>query len=136
MERSTSAVSRRVVVTGLLALVALPALAHPGRHRHPHGRGPRVRPRRRIRRRRVRRRVVWRTVRGRRVLVVPTALAIGWELVVDDRVVVVTEVHEHRVVVEHADGSKESIDVVKEDSGENAEDLEGSEYEVEEDAEE
>jgi bifunctional DNA-binding transcriptional regulator/antitoxin component of YhaV-PrlF toxin-antitoxin module len=68
--------------------------------------------------------------------VVPTALAIGWELVVDDRVVVVTEVHEHRVVVEHADGSKESIDVVKEDSGENAEDLEGSEYEVEEDAEE
>lgn len=65
------------------------------------------------------------------MLVVPAMLAVGWELFVDDQVVVVKEVHEHTVVVEYSDGRKESIEVVREDTEENAKELEGSEYEVE-----
>ena len=119
--------SRRVLLTGLFALVASSALAHTGRHRHPHRPG-----RRWVRRRRIRRRVRWRTVRGRRLLVVPLTLHIGTELLMDnDIVVVVREVHEHKIVVEHADGHTEEIEVEREDTEENTKDLEGSEYEVE-----
>ncbi len=127
------AISRRVLLTGLLLLVAPPALANPGRHVHPHGpkRRRRRRVRRRVRRHRIRRRARWRMLRGRRVLVVPVGLAVGWELSLDDRIVVVREVHEHKIVVEHADGTAESIDVAKEDTAENTNELEGSEYEVE-----
>jgi hypothetical protein len=59
--------------------------------------------------------VFWRRIRGRRVLVVPPGLAVGSQLSVDDRVVVVQEVHETRIVVEDADGKRESIDVVEEE---------------------
>ncbi len=65
------------------------------------------------------------------MLVVPVGLAIGWELALDDRVVVVREIHEHKIVVERADGTTESIEVVKEDTADNTKELEGSEYEVE-----
>ena len=130
--------SRRSFLIGLLVLLAPPALAHPGHHRHPHVRRHRGR-RRRVHRRRVRRRVVWRTNRGVRRLVVPVAVAPGWELVVDDRVVVVKQVHPDAIVVAHADGTTEKIPVRKQDTEENKQDLEGSEIvetvdeEVEED---
>lgn len=72
------------------------------------------------------------------MLVVPLAVAVGWELFIDDKVVVVKEVHEHKVIVEHSDGRAEEIEVAKEDTEENAKDLEGSEYEeeIEEEVEE
>lgn len=125
------ALSRRAVVFALLTLLAPPALAHPGKHRHPHGVKRRIRRRRRVHRRRVRRRVGWRVVRGRRRLVVPVGLAVGWELVVDDRVVVVKEIEETRIIVEHEHGNSESIPFIREDDDQNTKDLEGSEYEVE-----
>ena len=75
--------------------------------------------------------MIWRTTAGRRLLVVPLAVAVGWELMVDDNVVVVKEVHTEYVVVEKSDGSSEKIDIVKEDTDENSEELEGSEYEEE-----
>ena len=71
-------------------------------------------------------------MRGRRLLVVPLKLRIGTELLMDnDKVVVVREVHEHKIIVEHADGNMEEIEVEREDTEENTQDLEGSEYEVE-----
>ena len=126
---------RRQFIAGLLALSALPAFAHPGPHRHPHRRRAR-RVRRRVRRRRIRRRVLWRTVGPRRLLVVPLAVAVGWELLVDDRVAVVHEVHVDHVIVKHVDGTTAKIETVREDDAENAKELEGSEYEVEEEVEE
>lgn len=130
-------IKRRDFVAGLMAFagasaLTLEAVAGP-RRRAQRRRGRR---RRRRRRRRIRRRVIWRTVNGRRLLVVPVALAIGWELMVDDHVVVVKEVHTEYVVVEKGDGSTEKIDVVKEDTEENSVELEGTEYEeeVEDDA--
>lgn len=118
--------TRRSFLIGLLALLAPAALAHPGAHRHPHVRR-RLRRRRRAHRRRVRRRVVWRSTRGVRRLVVPVGVAPGWELVVDDRVVVVKEVQADVIVVTHADGTTEKVAVVKQDTAENTHDLEGSE---------
>ena len=126
---------RREFLAAVVALAAAPALAHPGFHRHPHRRRVR-RVRRRVRRRRIRRRVLWRTIGVRRVLVVPLAVAIGWELLVDDRVVIVHEVHADHVIVKDADGQTQKLEVVKEDDAENAKELEGSEYEVEEEVEE
>jgi hypothetical protein len=63
---------------------------------------------------------------------VPLAVAVGWELLVDDRVVVVHEVHVDHVIVRHGDGTTARIETVREDDAENAKELEGSEYEVEE----
>ncbi len=65
------------------------------------------------------------------MLVVPVDLAAGWELAVEDRVVIVKEVQEDRVVVENSDGSTESIEILREDNTDNKDDLGGSEYEVE-----
>jgi hypothetical protein len=127
--------SRRELLAALVAVSAGPALAHPGPHVHPHRRRVR-RVRRRVRRRRIRRRVAWRMFGPRRLLVVPVGVAVGWELLVDDRVVVVHEVHEHHVVVKHADGTTAKLDVHKEDTDENRQELEGSEYEVEDEVEE
>jgi hypothetical protein len=61
-------------------------------------------------------------VRGRRRLIVPVGLAVGWELVMDNRVVVVREVREHHVVVTHQDGSTETVDIDREDTDENSQD--------------
>ncbi len=80
--------------------------------------------------------MLWRPYRGRRRLVVPLAVAVGWEFMVDDRVVIVRDVHEHTIVVQHTDGKTEEIEVVKEDTEENTEDFEGSEYEEEPDEDE
>lgn len=133
--------NRRQFLTGLAAgaasLVLLPALgdaATPARRRRR-----RRRVRRRIRRR-VRRRAVRRMVRGRPWWVVPVGLAVGWELLHEDRVVVVREVKvveidgekaEVAVVVAAdagagAQASLEEIPIIREDTKENAEELEGS----------
>jgi hypothetical protein len=124
-------IPRRDFLIGLLVLGTIPAFAHAGSHRR------RVRRvRRRVRRRRIRRRVLWRAIGPRRLLVVPLAVAVGWELLVDDRVVVVEKVRSNYIVVKHSDGKTEKIEVAKEDTAENSAELEGSEYEVEEVVEE
>ena len=61
----------------------------------------------------------------------PLAVAVGWELALDDRIVVVKEVHGETLVVVHADGKRETVEIVREDTDENARELEGSTYEVE-----
>jgi len=101
-------------------------------------RGAARRARRRVRRvvrRRIRRRIVFRTVAGRRVWIAPVALAVGWELMLaDNRVVVVKETkfverNGARVevaVVQGADGKTEELDITREDTAENAKNVEGS----------
>jgi hypothetical protein len=126
---------RRGLLLGLIALLVSPAFGHPGPHLHPHRRRVR-RVRRRVMRRRIRRRVLWRAFGPRRLLVVPLAIAVGWELMVDDRVVVVHEVHVDHIIVKDADGKTEKVETVKEDNADNAKELEGSQYEVEEEVEE
>lgn len=128
---------RRQFLTGLVAgavtLTVLPNLADaatPARRRH------RRRVRRRIRRR-VRRRVVVRMVRGRPHWVVPLGLVAGWELMHENRVVVVREIKMIEVegartevaVVVDADGkdtSTREIAIVRENNRENTVELEGS----------
>ena len=118
-------ISRRSFMAALIAILASPTtLVHSGPPR-------RRRRRRRVRRRRLRRRVLWRTIGGRRLLVVPLAIAVGWELLKDDKVVIVKEVHTHKIVVEDTNGKTETIEIIKEDTKENLHDLEGSKYEVE-----
>lgn len=96
----------------------------------------------RRRRRRVRRRVrrhfrrvaVTRVVFGRRLWVVPVGLAIGWELVHDDRVVVVKELkvvesagaRSEVAVVQDSAGRIEEVELLREDTPENRKELEGS----------
>jgi len=127
-------VSRRVFTTTLLSLLAWPVLADKGFHRHPH------REKRRLRRarieqstvthRRIRRAVSWGEIRGRRVLIVPKALLPGWELLMEDELLLVNYVHASRIIVEDKNGSTRSIDVLKKNTDENTEELEGSQYEV------
>jgi hypothetical protein len=100
--------------------------AHPRRGHGPHARRVRRRVRRRIRRR-WRRRVAWRAVTGRRVLVVPVAAVVGWELAIDSRVVVVREVRPTTIVVVDVNGgAPEEIEVAREDTPENAVEMQGS----------
>lgn len=71
---------------------------------------------------------------GRPVWVVPIGLAVGWELLHDDKVVVVREVkivevdggQREVLVVAHRDGTVEDVEVVREDDEANAVELEGS----------
>ncbi|MBK8167693.1 MAG: hypothetical protein IPK64_17240 [bacterium] len=135
--------NRRQFLTGLVAgavsLTVLPALADastPARRRRQ-----RRRVRRRIRRR-VRRRVARRMIRGRAFWVVPVGLAAGWELLHEDRVVIVREIKVVELdgqktevaVVAPADAkaepgksaATEEIAILREDTKENAEELEGS----------
>jgi hypothetical protein len=99
--------------------------------------GPRrraVRRHRRRVRRRIRRRVAFRMVHGRRVWVVPVGLAVGWELMLDRRLVVVKETkyvlvdgaRTEVLVVQDGDGKTEEIHVAREDTADNRVDLEGS----------
>jgi hypothetical protein len=95
----------------------------------------RRRVRRRIRvRRRFRRRAIRRIVFGRPFWVVPVALVVGWELALADRVVVVKETRiiekegnkVEVAVVQDSDGKTEQIEITREDTADNAGDLEGS----------
>lgn len=127
-------IARALAAAGLLFVFEDEADAdRPGRHVRRARRRHRRRVRRRIRRR-IRRRVAWRRHHGRRVLVVPLALAVGWELAIDKRVVVVHEVKKVEVekqpvevvVVEEA-GKTEEIEIVREDTAGNTKELDGTE---------
>ncbi len=121
-------ISRRSFMAALIAILASPtSLVHSG----PPQRRRRRRRGRRVWRRRLRRRALWRTIGGRRLLVVPLAIAVGWEILKDEKVVIVKEVHTHKIIVEDTNGKTETIEIVKEDTKENLQDLEGSKYEVE-----
>jgi hypothetical protein len=134
--------NRRQFLTGLVAgAVTATLLPRWAEAASPARRRRRRRVRRRIRRR-VRRRVARRLIGGRPFWVVPVGLVVGWELVHENRVVVVREIR--TVVVE---GQKtevavvadldakvgagqvapgEEIAILREDTKENAAELEGS----------
>lgn len=114
---------RRELLAAAVALVAGGCLVRPHPMRH-HAR-VRRRVRRRIRRR-YRRRVAWRVVTGRRVLVVPTAVVVGWELSVDNRVHVVREVRPDVIVLVDSDGKTVEHPIEREDTAENGRDEPGS----------
>jgi len=99
--------------------------------------GVRRRARRRVRRRirrRIRRRAVTRVVLGRPFWVVPVGMVVGWELMHENRVVVVKETKlierdgnkVEVAVVQDQQGKTEQIDLLREDNADNAKDLEGS----------
>ncbi|MCP4870510.1 MAG: twin-arginine translocation signal domain-containing protein [Proteobacteria bacterium] len=132
--------NRRQFLSGLAALIAAgviapeDALAGPrGRKRRKKKRRVRRKVRRRVRRRH-RRRVRRRTVRGRNLWVVPPAVAVGWELMLDDKVVVVKERRTETiedvevtvlVVVDDA-GKEQELEVHLEDDETNGQLLAGS----------
>ena len=134
--RETPMVNRRtflarlaVAITAMAAgVTVLPDEGEAGPVRRERKRRRRVRRRRR--RRRHRRRVVRRAWRGHHRWVVPVALAVGWELAHEDRIVVVHEVKyvevegEKTEVVVTTEG--EEIYVVREDDKTNASAEEGS----------
>jgi hypothetical protein len=117
--------SKRGVFAALLVLMtvggAVPALADSPKQERRERRHERREERREVRRI-IRRRVIWREIEGRRRLVVPLAVAVGWNLDYDGRVVVVKEVRPELVVVTNPDGTEATIDVVKEDTAENGKD--------------
>ena len=116
--------NRRAIIGLLVSGVALwagDAVAGPRRRRRV-----RRRFRRRVRRR-IRRRAIWRPLGARRALVVPLAIAVGWELAVDSRVVVVHEVKpDVIVVIDPKTNAKEELAMVREDTQENLKELEGT----------
>ena len=123
--------TRRALVAAIaasLALVTLDAEAVPPAARRR--RRTRRTVRRRVRRRH-RRRVRRRVVAGRSYLVVPVALAVGWELAFDDQVWVVTRIHvvegTETVELKATDGTTASEPIVREDTTDNTTELEGSE---------
>jgi len=90
---------------------------------------------RRIRvRRRIRRVAFTRIVFGRPLWVVPVGLAVGWELMHENRVVVVKETRivekEGRktevAIVQDGKGKTEQIEITREDTLENGKELDGS----------
>jgi hypothetical protein len=124
---------RRQFFAALALIAALPlatpmqvASAGPLRRHHR-------RVRRRIRRR-IRRVAVTRMVFGRPFWLVPVGLAVGWELVHANRVVVVKEIkvverEGHKVevaTVEDHSGKREDIEITREDTPENRKDLDGT----------
>ncbi len=96
---------------------------------------PNSRRKRRIRvRRRIRRVAFTRVVFGRPLWVVPVALAVGWELLHRDRVVVVKETRiverdgkkSEIAVIEDQHGQSDSVEITREDTTDNAANLPGS----------
>lgn len=85
-------------------------------------------------RRRIRRRAIVRMMHGRPVWIVPVGLVAGWELVHENRIVVVQETkfveldgaRTEVAIVRDSDGKTEQIAVAREDTAENRENLEGS----------
>lgn len=101
--------------------------------------GPLRRRRRRVRRRifvrrRIRRHAFTRVVFGRPFWVVPLGLVVGWELAHANRVVVVKEINVVEkdgnkievATVEDSKGKTEQIEITREDTAENAKNLEGT----------
>jgi hypothetical protein len=131
--------NRRQALISLLSALGLLASgeALAGRRGAKKRRKTRRRVRRKVRRRvrrRHRRRVRRRVIKGRSLLVVPVAVAVGWELMVDDRVVVVHQIKTVErdaaqvevVVIKNADGSTEELEIAREDNDENSAVQQGS----------
>lgn len=123
--------TRRALIAGLLA--GLAAATIDTAEAAPPARRGRRRTRRRVRRRvrrRHRRRVRRRVVAGRTLLVVPVAAAVGWELMVDNSVYVVTRVYvvdgQEMVDLQASNGIVKSEPVVREDTADNTVEMEGS----------
>jgi len=113
-------IDRRRFLSSLAALIAAGVLVPEDAFGGPRRR---ARKRRRVRRtvrrrvrRRHRRRVRRRTIRGRNLWVVPLAVAVGWELMLDDRVVVVKERRTNTV-----DDVEVTVLVVVDDAGKEQE---------------
>lgn len=127
MKRRDLAAAFAAVFGALLAVNSTDVAAQPALRR-------RRRVRRRVVRRRYRRLAVTRVVLGRRLWVVPVGLAVGWELVHDNRVVVVREIkvverggaRVEVAVVQDAAGKSEEVEVLREDTPDNRKELEGS----------
>ena len=125
--------NRRDLAAALAAVFGAALIVDP-----THALAQAVRRRRRRVRRRVRRRhrrlAVTRVVRGRRLWVVPVGLAVGWELVHDNRVVIVREIkvverdgaRVEVAVVQDGAGKTEEVEVLREDTADNRNELEGS----------
>jgi hypothetical protein len=84
-------------------------------------------------RRRIRRRVVARVIDGVPMWVVPTNLAVGWELVNQDRIFVVREIglpgragSPSEVIRIDGDAGPEEIQITREDTAGNSQELLGS----------
>ena len=123
--------SRREWLMGLVGvLLAIGGSEVEGGQR---GRPARRRVRRRVRRR-IRRRAIRRAVNGRPVWVVPVGLAVGWELALANRIVVVKEIkvverdgaRVQVAVVQDSSGKSEDVEILREDTDENRKELEGS----------
>ena len=124
---------RRLLGSLFVGLVGLVVFGWPKAEAGPRGfrRGIRVR---RHFRRRFRRRVAFRMFHGRRLWVVPVGLGVGWELMHENRVVVVKETKfievdgERRevAIVQDSDGKTEQVEMSREDTPENSKNLEGS----------
>jgi hypothetical protein len=125
--------NRRLFAAALAALAGFGFAAQPSAALAQVVRRHRRRVRRRVRRR-IRRRAVTRVVLGRPLWVVPVRLAVGWELVRDNRVVIVkeTKVVERAgakvevAIVEDDQGKTEQVEILREDTRENGQELEGS----------
>jgi hypothetical protein len=125
--------NRRGMLLGVWSAVGLAASASVCRAEVRVRVGPRRRWRRGFRRR-YRRFAFTRVVLGRSLWVVPVGLAVGWELVHRDRVVVVKEVRvvekdgqkSEVALVEDASGKTEEVEILREDNADNVKELEGS----------
>lgn len=116
---------RRFFLATTLAALAVPLVAEA----RPFRRRVRRRVRRRLRR--IRRRTIFRVVTGRRLLVVPIGVAVGWELMIDNRVALVQSVSPTVVVVQYEGGERAELPAMQENTPENTQDLPGSEYDAE-----
>lgn len=119
-----------IALVGAAAVAAAPeAIAAPRRRVR---RRTRRRTRRRVRRRH-RRRVTRRVVAGVSYLVVPVSVAVGWELMMDNQVYTVTKIvpatadGPETVIITASNGQTQTMAILREDTPENAAELEGSE---------
>ena len=83
-------------------------------------------PHEQIVRRRIRRRVFTRVIEGRPYWIVPTQVAVGWELVNAQRVVIVRLLEDRAALIEDSGGAVQRIDIAREDNTSNSEELDGS----------
>ena len=77
-------------------------------------------------RRRIRRRAFTRVMDGRPCWVVPTQVAVGWELVNAQRLVVVRVLEDRAALVADVGGAIQRIDITREDNASNSQELDGS----------
>ncbi len=127
---------RREFLTTLATAVAgltLPLAASARPRRRPTHRPARRTVRRHVRRRvrrRIRRPVTYRTFAGKRRLVVPVAVAVGWELALDDQVVRVVAIEDDVMTVRFADGQVTDHAIHREDTVDNSLVLQGTELDA------